>query len=125
MRFSKRGVGWLVGWLGLMGYFSSCMSGKIFPRTPWRYAEKRESETGVSILSVNLVVFTGGWSGEVSRSPSVERLVVATSSVADEIKLEASTLPLVEPGTVSVVKGTTSFKRREFLFLLLAALMGK
>jgi hypothetical protein len=42
----------------------------------------------------------------------VERLVVATSSVADEVKLEASTLPLVEPGTVSVVKGTTSFKRR-------------
>jgi len=51
--------------------------------------------------------------GEVSRSPSVERLVVATSSVAaDEVKLAASTLPLVEPGTVSVVKGTTSFKRR-------------
>jgi len=49
--------------------------------------------------------------GEVSRSPSVERLVVATSSVANEVKLEASTLPLVESGTVSVVKGTTSFKR--------------
>ena len=38
--------------------------------------------------------------------------MVATSSVADEVKLVASTLPLVEPGTVSVVKGTTSFKRR-------------
>jgi len=53
--------------------------------------------------------------GDVQRTrfASVERLVVATSSVAaDEVKLAASTLPLVEPGTVSVVKGTTSYKRR-------------
>jgi len=51
--------------------------------------------------------------GEVSRSPSVERLVVATSSAAaGEVKLATSTLPLVGPGTASVVQGTTSFKRR-------------
>ena len=31
--FFKKG-GWLVGWLGLMHYFSACMSGNIFPRTP-------------------------------------------------------------------------------------------
>ena len=31
--FFKKG-GWLVGWLGLMRYFSACMSGKNFPGTP-------------------------------------------------------------------------------------------
>ena len=36
--FNKgRGVGWLVG---LMRNFSSCMSGKIFTRTPWPFIEQ-------------------------------------------------------------------------------------
>ena len=30
-----------------------------------RYVEKRESGTVVSILSVNLVFFTGGWTGRL------------------------------------------------------------
>ena len=33
-------VGWLVGWLGLMGYFSACMLEKIYQRTPWRRHSK-------------------------------------------------------------------------------------
>jgi len=38
--FVKKG-GWLVGWLGLMGYFSACMSGKNFPRTPCNLSDSR------------------------------------------------------------------------------------
>jgi len=34
--FFKKGC-WLVGWLGLMRYFSACMSGNFFPRTPWTF----------------------------------------------------------------------------------------
>jgi len=37
--FFKKG-GWLVDWLGLMRYFSACMSGKNFPRIPWNERTK-------------------------------------------------------------------------------------